>query len=97
MKRTNYIDGFHFESCQFSELNIVDIPEIIIKDRDNIMQFNLLKGYANVLIGTNQLIDYIMNNLDKLHQFEDKIFFDIDGFGSVVFDGIYIMWNRRFD
>ena len=91
------LDGFHFESCQFNELNIVDIPEIILKDRDNIMQFNLLKGYANVLIGSDKLIEYIMCNLDRLHQFEDKIFFDIDGFGSVVFDGIYIMWNRRFD
>lgn len=97
MKRTNYIDGYHYESCRFSDLNITDIPEIILKDKENIIQFNLLKGYAITLIGTTKLIDYIMDNLDLLHQFENKIFIDIDDFGSVIFDGIEIMWNRRLD
>lgn len=97
MKKKNYLDGYHYESCEFVDLNITDVPEIILQDREHIIQFNLTKGYSNVIIGTDKLIDYIMDNLDKLHQFENKLFIDIDGFGSVVFEGIYIMWNRRID
>lgn len=97
MKKKNYLNGEYYVSCEFVELHITDVPEIILKDRESIIEFNLTKGYSNVIIGTDKLIDYIMCNLDKLHQFKNKLFIDIDGFGSVVFEGIYIMWKRRID
>lgn len=93
--KNNIYNGEHYISGKFTELKASDIPTIIEKDRKNIMSFNLCKGYANVLIGSDELIDYIMDNLDLLREFQGKIFFKLNDYGSIIFDGIEIMWNRK--
>jgi len=95
MKITNQIQTNFYESCKYENLSVSDIPEIIMNDRKNICQFNLCKGYSNVLIGTDELIDYIMDNLDLLREFQGKIFFKLNDYGSIIFDSIDIMWNRK--
>ena len=95
MKINGYIVKDFYESCKYEDLSVRDIPDILLKDKDNICQFNLCKGYSNVIIGTTELIDYILENLDLLREFQGKIFFKLNDYGSIIFDSIEIMWNRR--